>query len=370
VFQVISVTIQTGSASRSTSVELAPPSAPPRRRGPDRCVSARRLAANRLNCRRSTGPRTAAGKAVVRLNALRHGLDAAPGALLPGEDPAERDALASEYREDLRPATPEEEAIIDRMAETAWLERRAEAAAFAAAEEAIAVHGPGTDVLAMEFCAGGRGPFLRAEAWSCRLTGRFLRLARQFDRARRAARDTRDALHSRGTKPLSRDMHPCATPGRSEAQRSPGPEPAPLPKRPRGTGSGPALASLAADRRGAVTPARNEAIARTTTPARSARPGPPIPSGADWNSRSDAWIAGNKAIAPFTCPVPAPFACPTAGNKAIDRPAGTRRLLAQAVSPVATQLTRIRRECRAGTTAGAAASAAATPRDQRDRDDG
>src|SRR4051812_4066300 len=173
----------------------------PRRRGPDRQVSERRIAANRLNCRRSTGPRTLAGKAVVRRNALRHGLDAAPGVLLPGEDPAERDSLVRAYRDDLRPRTPAEEDIVARLAETAWLERRAHAAARAAAEEAIAAHGPGTDVLAMEACAGGRGPFLRAEQWNFRLTGRFLRLVRQFDRARREARR---ASVSAGTKPLRR----------------------------------------------------------------------------------------------------------------------------------------------------------------------
>src|SRR3981189_1550520 len=37
-------------------------------------TSARQIAANRENGRRSRGPRTAAGKASVRLNALKHGL--------------------------------------------------------------------------------------------------------------------------------------------------------------------------------------------------------------------------------------------------------------------------------------------------------
>src|SRR5438132_1704677 len=39
-------------------------------------VSAAKRAANRRNARRSTGPRTAAGKARAALNALRHGLTA------------------------------------------------------------------------------------------------------------------------------------------------------------------------------------------------------------------------------------------------------------------------------------------------------
>jgi len=43
---------------------------------PDAAASARRLAANRSNAKRSTGPRTTRGKAQARRNALRHGLAA------------------------------------------------------------------------------------------------------------------------------------------------------------------------------------------------------------------------------------------------------------------------------------------------------
>ncbi|MFO0887832.1 MAG: hypothetical protein U0790_01670 [Isosphaeraceae bacterium] len=40
-------------------------------------TSPARIEANRRNAQRSTGPRTEAGKDKVRLNALKHGLDAA-----------------------------------------------------------------------------------------------------------------------------------------------------------------------------------------------------------------------------------------------------------------------------------------------------
>jgi hypothetical protein len=40
-------------------------------------TSAKAIAANRRNARRSTGPRTAAGKRKVARNALRHGLSIA-----------------------------------------------------------------------------------------------------------------------------------------------------------------------------------------------------------------------------------------------------------------------------------------------------
>lgn len=45
----------------------------------------RRVRANRANAARSTGPRTKAGKAAARLNALRHGL-AASSHYEPGAD--------------------------------------------------------------------------------------------------------------------------------------------------------------------------------------------------------------------------------------------------------------------------------------------
>jgi hypothetical protein len=60
-------------------------------------TSERRIEANRRNARRSTGPKTAAGKAVSRLNAQQHGLTGTLPALLPEDDPAayaaHRDAL-------------------------------------------------------------------------------------------------------------------------------------------------------------------------------------------------------------------------------------------------------------------------------------
>src|SRR5947209_11220121 len=47
---------------------------------------ARKVAANQANARRSTGPKSARGKSIARLNGLKHGLRAELP-VLPGEDP-------------------------------------------------------------------------------------------------------------------------------------------------------------------------------------------------------------------------------------------------------------------------------------------
>ena len=52
---------------------------------PKKPISEKRLQANRANARRSTGPKTAAGKAAVRRNALKHGLLSRTVSLSPDE---------------------------------------------------------------------------------------------------------------------------------------------------------------------------------------------------------------------------------------------------------------------------------------------
>ncbi len=55
----------------------------------------RRIAANRRNTKKSTGPRSPEGKAVSRFNALKHGIDAESQCLL-SEDPDALEVLAAE----------------------------------------------------------------------------------------------------------------------------------------------------------------------------------------------------------------------------------------------------------------------------------
>lgn len=88
----------------------------------------RQLQANRQNARRSTGPRTGAGKAIVRLNAVRHGLRAA-AVVVPGfESPAEWEAFRAGVVESLEPVGALAEALADRAAGLLWRLKRAERA--------------------------------------------------------------------------------------------------------------------------------------------------------------------------------------------------------------------------------------------------
>ena len=85
--------------------------------------SAKQIAANRENARRSTGPKTLAGKTTSSRNALKHGLLSAQ-MLLPDEDPKELSALAEAIHEQLAPEGEMEQALADRVVACLWRLRR------------------------------------------------------------------------------------------------------------------------------------------------------------------------------------------------------------------------------------------------------
>src|SRR5258708_6125305 len=83
----------------------------------------KQIAANRRNAQLSTGPRTAAGKAVSRLNALKTGIDARLQ-IIPGEQPEALEALKAEYRERFKPAKTEQSLLVDLLVSYDWQLRR------------------------------------------------------------------------------------------------------------------------------------------------------------------------------------------------------------------------------------------------------
>jgi len=83
----------------------------------------KQIEANRLNAQRSTGPRSAEGKARSRFNALQSGIDA-ESILLPGEDPAALEVLRAEYYEHHQPITPDERDTLECVIHAVCLMRR------------------------------------------------------------------------------------------------------------------------------------------------------------------------------------------------------------------------------------------------------
>ncbi|SPF56610.1 conserved hypothetical protein [Candidatus Sulfopaludibacter sp. SbA4] len=75
--------------------------------------------ANRQNAQKSTGPRTAEGKARSSMNHFKTGIDA-KSAIIPGEDPAQLQALADRICAELKPATEAERHQVDIIVRCDW----------------------------------------------------------------------------------------------------------------------------------------------------------------------------------------------------------------------------------------------------------
>jgi len=83
----------------------------------------RQAEANRRNARKSTGPRSPAGKAAVGLNNMKHGL-LSRASLVKGESEAELVDFGKRLRSQLAPVGELELLLADRMVSTAWRLRR------------------------------------------------------------------------------------------------------------------------------------------------------------------------------------------------------------------------------------------------------
>ncbi len=87
-------------------------------------ITSAQLAANQSNAQRSTGPRTAAGKAISALNNFRHGFSGA-FTVLPWESQDEFDTLLGALRDEHQPSGLTETILVDKMAQALWLTKRA-----------------------------------------------------------------------------------------------------------------------------------------------------------------------------------------------------------------------------------------------------
>src|SRR3954464_1144391 len=92
-----------------------------------RTSTSRRVKANRKNARRSTGPRTRAGKRRSSRNATSHGIYC-KDLVLPGESREEFDAFRNAFLLRLSPQDVLELLIVDRIVSASWKLRRLQAA--------------------------------------------------------------------------------------------------------------------------------------------------------------------------------------------------------------------------------------------------
>src|SRR5579859_4888669 len=83
----------------------------------------RQIQANRRNAQKSTGPKTPQGRAIVRWNGLKHGLNART-LILPGENRADFEALVHWLQAEHQPSTPRELQLVIEAAKATWRARR------------------------------------------------------------------------------------------------------------------------------------------------------------------------------------------------------------------------------------------------------
>jgi hypothetical protein len=91
-------------------------------------MSLKQIAANRSNALKSTGPKTADGKAASKMNAVKHGIlseEVVVRGMRIQESAHEFKKLREQYWEHLAPVGPVEEMLVERIVTTYWRLRRA-----------------------------------------------------------------------------------------------------------------------------------------------------------------------------------------------------------------------------------------------------
>ena len=88
-------------------------------------ISQRKLEANRRNAAKSTGPRTAQGKAKVSLNAVTHGMTAAT-VVLPHEDEQAYQHRLEAWTSELKPPGKLGQYLVERVVKISWQLDRAD----------------------------------------------------------------------------------------------------------------------------------------------------------------------------------------------------------------------------------------------------
>ncbi len=131
-------------------------------------ATVKQIEANRLNALKSTGPKTPEGKAVTKLNALRHGLRART-VVLPAEKSEDFHQLCNDLEAEWEPQSRTEQFYVEQMAVSQWKLARVEVA-----EKSL---------LLQEFSAQSQIPLVD-KLWQCqhRLERAYARAQRELER--------------------------------------------------------------------------------------------------------------------------------------------------------------------------------------------
>ena len=156
-------------------------------------ATVKQIEANRLNAQKSTGPKTPEGKAVTKLNALRHGLRART-VVLPAEKSEDFHQLCNDLETEWQPQSRTEQFYVEQMAVSQWKLARVEVA-----EKSI---------LDQEFSAKIQIPLVD-KLWQCQH-----RLERSFARAQREL----ERLQNSRRPPVNQLAKPVAAPQPAAAE--------------------------------------------------------------------------------------------------------------------------------------------------------
>jgi len=181
-------------------------------------ATAAQTEANRLNAQKSTGPRSAEGKASSRFNAYKHGAYARSRIIL-GEDEAEFIQLSGDYVLELRPEGIVEVRLVETMIGCDWDQRRIPVLEAALITGLVAKHEDSPNALGAALLEDASGPNV------------LLKLFRRNQAAIREWNRAYNDFRKYQAERLSRPAEPEPDPPAAEAA-APGPEPAPPPAEP------------------------------------------------------------------------------------------------------------------------------------------
>jgi hypothetical protein len=164
----------------------------------------KQIAANRLNALRSTGPRTALGKAICAQNARRHQILAA-GTVLSSENAKRFIILVARFYKEYKPQTPTEQALVDIMTTARWrMQRMASLEVAAVDHQYEQLRDPAFEQLKVPVCASMSYRELTEKSRTLESLSRFeARLHRQFNQALERLQQLRKSRLQPAIQPLT-----------------------------------------------------------------------------------------------------------------------------------------------------------------------